>query len=318
MAVASLCLGSPAVLPWELFSVAADPNSLAAVLVGDVRAPRLLVGILAGASFGVAGLLLQESLRNPLAVPEILGASSGASLVAASIVVWGIPVGSDLHPFLTLLGALAAGGATLLAARRMRTTAGILLIGIAVSSAATALMLSVISLADSLEYQALFRYLSGSLAGLTWRDALPTLPWLLVTVPLSILAVPALAVLRLGDETASGLGARPAAMRWGILALVCVMIAVFISVTGPISWVGFLAPVLARTLFPGAHGIWWLGASALCGALLVSAADLLARFAFFPVETPVGGWTAIASVAVGGALLWAGRMPRRTPMRSAR
>jgi len=298
-----LCLGFPAVSPWDLLALPADANSLAAVVVGEVRAPRLVIGILAGASFGVAGLLLQESLQNPLAVPEVLGASSGASLVAATIVVWGIPVPGALHPVLTLLGALGAGAATLLAARRVRTTTGVLLMGIAISSAFTAIMLSVISLADNMEYHALFRYLSGSLYGLTWVDVLPTLPWLVLTVPLSILAIPAIEMLRLGDETASALGARPALMRYGILGLVCVMIAAFIAVTGPVSWVGFLAPVLSRTLLPGARGGWWLAASALFGGALVAAADLLARFAFYPVETPVGGWTAVASVAVGAAIL---------------
>lgn len=303
VSVAALCLGYPAVSPLALISLPADPDALATVIVSEVRGPRLVVGIMAGASFGVAGLLLQESLRNPLAVPEVLGASSGASLVAATIVVWGLPVPGPLQPVLTLLGALGAGALTLAAARRMRTTNGVLLIGIAISSGVTAVMLSVVSLADNMEYQALFRYLSGSLYGVTWADAIPTLPWLALTIPLCILAVPAIEILRLGDEAASSLGARPVLLRYGILGLVCVVISVFIAVTGPISWVGFLAPVLTRTLLPAARGGWWLASSAIFGALLVAAADLLARFAFYPIETPVGGWTAVTSVGVGAAII---------------
>ncbi|AZI58964.1 iron ABC transporter permease [Nakamurella antarctica] len=315
VSVAALCIGNPMLAPTSLFSVLGQPDSLEYVVLFELRLPRLLLGAAAGAAFAVAGLLLQESLRNPLAVPELLGVAPGAALVVATIVVLGIPVPTAWLPVLSLIGALSGGILTLSIARRMTTPTAVLLGGSAVSAALGALVVAVVAMGEQLQIQTLLRYLSGSLAGLTWPQVSPSLIWLLCLIPLTVLAVPALGVLRLGEEVAASLGIKVSRTRLLILFLAALLVAIPVSVCGPIAWVGFLAPHLARRLFPLASAKVWIPMSALAGAVFTTTADLAARTVFTPLETPVGGWTAIIGVSVGAVLL--GRRRRNARHSSA-
>lgn len=310
VAVASLCLGTPLVPPANLLSLDAEPRSVAAVVVWELRVPRLVIAMAAGGALGVAGLLLQESLRNPLATPELLGVGPGAALVVAVIVVWNLPVPLSLYPVAALGGALIGGLVTLLVARRVRSPTAVLLSGAAVGAAFGALVVTVVAMAEQLQVQTLFKYLSGSLAGITWRDARPALIWLAVLLPVTALAVPSLRVLRLGDDAAAALGLGVQRVRAWILLVVALLVAVCVSVSGPIAWIGFLGPHLARRIAPAGTAAGWLPLSALTGAVCTAAADLAARTLFAPVEIPVGAFTAVVGVVAGLALLSARRLPR--------
>lgn len=276
---------------------------LASLVLWELRVPRVLVGLLGGAAMGTAGLLLQESLRNPLAVPEMIGVSSGAALAVAVCVVWTLPVPPGLHPLVGLGGAAAGGVVTLAIARAGRTAGGVLLIGAAVSTAIQALLLAVMATADRLQYDLLFRYLVGSLTGVMWEQAIRVLPWFLAALPLVLLCVPALGLLRLGDEAAAALGSRVNRARLGVLAVAALLIGCVVGPCGPLAWVGFVAPVVARRLRPHGDARAWLPWSAALGAAVTLAADLAARLAFSPVETPLGAWTALAGVLAGAVLL---------------
>ncbi|MEU6719631.1 iron ABC transporter permease [Nonomuraea sp. NPDC046802] len=299
--LAGLCLGTPFVSPQDLLSPA--PDSIAQIVVWELRVPRVLIGLLGGAAIGTAGLLLQESLRNPLAVPEMLGVSTGAALAVSVCVVWTLPLSPSLYPLAGLLGAALGGLATLGAARSGRSAGGVLLIGAAVSTGIQALLLAVMATADRLQYDMLFRYLVGSLSGLMWEQTARTLPWFAVAIPLVVLCVPALALLRLGDDAAASLGSRVNRARLGVLAVATLLIGAVTGPCGPIAWVGFLAPVVARRLRPHAGVRSWLPWSAALGALVTLTADVAARLAFAPVETPLGAWTALAGVLAGAVLL---------------
>ncbi|GGM58113.1 heme ABC transporter [Longimycelium tulufanense] len=298
-AVATLCVGTPFVSPVRLAD-ALTGSGLEHALVVQVRAPRLALGLLAGAALGVAGLLLQESLRNPLAVPELLGVSGGAAAAVGACVVWALPVpGAPLVP--ALAGGVTGGLLTLLAVRGAVGPAAALLTGAAVSAGMQALLLVAVSMSDSREQGVLFRYLLGSLTGTTWSTAVAAVPGLLAALPLAVLAVPALGVLRLGDETAEAVGLRAGPARVAVLAIACVLVAAVVGPTGPIAWVGLLAPALARRFRSDSRAR--LGWSAAFGALVVAVADLVARTLLYPVELPVGGLTAVVAVVVGLALL---------------
>ncbi|WP_223167143.1 FecCD family ABC transporter permease [Nonomuraea sp. SYSU D8015] len=300
LALAGLCLGTPFVGPQDLL---AAPDSIAHVVVWELRVPRVLIGMMGGAAIGTAGLLLQESLRNPLAVPEMIGVSTGAALAVSVCVVWALPVPFAVYPLVGLLGAAFGGFVTLVVARTARTAGGVLLVGAAVSTAIQALLLAVMATADRLQYDMLFRYLVGSLSGLMWEQTGRVLPWFAAAVPLVALCVPALGLLRLGDDAAAALGSRVDRARLGVLAVSALLIGCVTGPCGPIAWVGFLAPVLARRLRPRADARVWLPWSAALGALVTLAADLAARLAFAPVETPLGAWTALAGVLAGAVLL---------------
>ncbi|MFM9368522.1 FecCD family ABC transporter permease [Streptomyces sp. Da 82-17] len=295
----ALCLGTPFVPPQKLLG----PTGADAVVVAELRLPRLVLALVAGACLGAAGLVLQEALRNPLAVPEMLGVSSGAALGVAAPLVLAVALPAAVQPLLAIGGALLGGGLTLLAAGLGRGPAAVLLTGAAVAAALQAGLLVLMVLADQLDLQLIYRYLLGSLSARTWDDVTGLWPWLVVAVPALLLCAPVLAVLRLGDDDAQALGVRAGRARVGALFVAVVLIAPVVAVCGPVAWVGFLAPHLARRLHPDATAVGWLPWAAAYGALVVACADLPARLALAPTETPVGAWTALLGVPVGVAML---------------
>jgi len=281
----SLALGEPVVL--------APTTELEQVVVWQLRAPRLLLGAIAGACLGTAGLLLQEALRNPLAVPELLGVSSGAAAAVGASVAFGVALpGAPLS--LALLGAAAGGALTLLAVRGATGPAAVLLIGAAVGSACQAVLLAATAMTDSREQGVLVRYLLGSLTGTTWGTLGPVAAGLVLAVPAVALVLPRVRVLRLGDDEALSAGLRPGRVRLAVLGVASLLVAVVVGPAGPVAWVGFFAPRLAARVGRPTPGV-----TALLGALVVVVADLVARTALYPVELPVGGLTALAAVAVG-------------------
>ncbi|MGW0842275.1 FecCD family ABC transporter permease [Streptomyces sp. NPDC002787] len=303
-----LSLGTPYVPLHRLPGALLDGDStLAGVVVTELRVPRLVLALIAGACLGAAGLVLQEALRNPLAVPEMLGVSSGAALGVATPLVLAVSVPAAAQPLLAIGGAALGGALTLLAAGLGRSPSAVLLTGAAVAAALQAALLVLMVMADQLDLQLIYRYLLGSLSARTWDDVTGLWPWLLIAVPALVLCAPVLSVLRLGDEDAEALGVRVHRARFAALAIAVLLIAPVTAVCGPVAWVGFLAPHLARRLNPSADAVRWLPWSAAWGAVVVAVADVPARLALAPVETPVGAWTSLFGVPVGVALLRSGK-----------
>ncbi|GAB2610516.1 hypothetical protein GCM10027168_49360 [Streptomyces capparidis] len=321
-ALSALCLGTPNIppsrLPAALFGGDGTGTAvLERVVVRELRLPRLLLALVAGACLGAAGLVLQEALRNPLAVPEMLGVSSGAALGVAAPLVLALALPAWAHPLLALAGAALGGLLTLAAAGFGRSPAAVLLTGAAVAAALQAGLLVLMVMADQLDLQLIYRYLLGSFSGRTWQSWEGMWPWLVAAAPLLVLCAPVLAVLRLGDEDAGALGVRVRRARLAALAVAVLLIAPVVAVCGPVAWVGFLAPHLARRTLPRAGVVAWLPWTVVWGALVTVWADQAARLALRPVETPVGAWTALVGVPAGVALLRAGRggsAGRRAPV----
>lgn len=305
--VCALSLGTPGIPPHRLVAAVLDGDStLAGIVVTELRVPRLVLALVAGACLGAAGLVLQEALRNPLAVPEMLGVSSGAALGVAAPLVLRLSLPAAVVPLLAIGGAALGGGLTLLVAGLGRSPSAVLLTGAAVAAALQAALLVLMVMADQLDLQLIYRYLLGSLSARTWDDVRGLWPWLLVAAPALVLCAPVLSVLRLGDEDAEALGVRAQRARLVALAIAVVLIAPVTAVCGPVAWVGFLAPHLARWFDPAAGAVRWLPWSAAWGAVVVTAADVPARLALAPVETPAGAWTALLGVPAGVALMRSG------------
>ncbi|WP_226366192.1 iron chelate uptake ABC transporter family permease subunit [Pseudonocardia sp. ICBG162] len=308
LAALVLGTGTPAVAPHRLPAVLGAAGGIEHVVVTELRVPRLLLGVLTGAALGLAGLLLQDGLRNPLAVPELLGVSSGAAAAVAVTIVTGAAV-----PFAPLLpavvGAVTGGALTLLAVRGAVGPAAVLLIGAGVGAALQALLLAAVAMTGSSEQGVLVRYLLGSLTGTTWATVTPVLPALAVAFVAGVAVLPLLGPLRLGDDAASALGLHTGAARAAVLGVACLLVAAVVGPAGPVAWVGFLAPQLVRVLLPAARPLPRAAACAGAGAAVVVVADLLARTVLYPVELPVGGFTAGVAIVAGGLLLvW--RRPR--------
>ena len=261
----------------------------ASFTVGRLRLPRAVLAVVAGLSFGLAGVAFQTMLRNPLASPDVIGISSGASAAA----VFGIVVLSlDGTAVSTLAVAAALGVAIVIYALSYKGgVAGtrLILIGIGVGAMLNSVVSYVLTKAGQWDYQEALRWLTGSLNGTTWTAVLPALVALLVLAPVLLGQAKNLSALQLGDDTAAALGVRVERTR--VIAIVAAvgLVAFATAACGPIAFVSFLAgPIAARIVGP--HGSLLVPA-ALVGALLVLVADLAGQFAFdtrFPVGVVTG------------------------------
>lgn len=291
----ALCLGEPTVSPGAALAALVDATDPRHVAVVDVRLPRLLLGLVAGAGLAVAGVLLQDVLRNPIAGPELLGVSSGAAVVVAAIVVLGLGVPLAAQPWAALGGALVAGLLVLAAMGRTRDPAHVALVGAAVSAAAGGLVVAIVGLGTQGNVVVLFRYLLGSLAARGWPHLVAVLPVVVAGSAVAWLLRRRVEALTLGDEVAAGLGVPVTATRLTAVSVAALLAAAVASVCGPVAFVALLAPHLARTLLGTSSTRRVLVPAAAVGALLLGLADLASRLVAYPVELPVG----IATTLVG-------------------
>ncbi|GHJ59765.1 heme ABC transporter [Nocardioides sp. OK12] len=295
-ATAAVCVGDPALTPSTALAAVADPAHPMHVAVWEVRVPRVVLALLAGAALGVSGLLLQDVLRNPIAGPELLGVSSGAAVVTATIVVLGLGVPVAALPYAALAGALTAGALVLLAIGRTRSPDHVALVGAAVSAACGGLVVAVVGLGTQGNVVVLFRYLLGSLAARGWDHVGAVAPWLVVAMALAVLLRRRVEALTLGDEVAVGLGVPVLPTRVAAVAVAAVLAAAVASVCGPIAFVALLAPHLARRLVGtvSTRRVFWVVPPV--GGVLLLLADLVSRTLLYPVEVPVGVATTLVGV----------------------
>lgn len=267
-------------------------------VVLQVRLPRLLMALLAGAALGVAGALLQGMLRNPLASPDLLGISGGSTVAA----VYALLVVGVTGP--ALAGAAFLGGITatllLLAAARGRA-AGLRLIlaGIGVSFLSASIVGFLMTRVQLQQTQSALVWLTGTLSSTPWWQVVVLVGAWVIAMPVLALLARRLPVAVLGVETAGSLGVRPGLVRVLVVMVAVLLTAVTCAFVGPISFVALCAPAIARPLV--GHGSLALGPSALVGAIILSASDLVAQFAIPGVAVPAG----IVTGALGAVfLLW--------------
>ncbi|HEX5502594.1 MAG TPA: iron ABC transporter permease [Thermomicrobiales bacterium] len=296
----TLMLGTPAAPPHELVAIARGGGTpLARLIVTQLRLPRLVLALLAGAMLGLSGTLLQDTMRNPLGGPELLGVTSGATIIVAAITLLHLPVELALVPWLALAGGLAAGAVVVLSVGRLGDPIRLVLTGAALTALLNAGIFVLISYGNTNDIALLYLFLVGSLANRTWNYVRLVLPWAIVGVPAALLCARALNLLQLGDDVARGLGLPVGRVRLLTLALGAALVAAVVAVAGPIAFIALLAPHLARRLLRTSDARQVLPLAALLGALLLSAADLLARRAFAPLDLPVGAFTTL----IGGPIL---------------
>ncbi|MFE1770356.1 FecCD family ABC transporter permease [Streptomyces sp. NPDC059008] len=297
--VGYLCVGERFVAPSEVVDVLLGRPSAQEVVVSTLRLPRMTVGLMVGAAFGVAGALIQTVARNPLASPDIIGISQGASALTVGAMTFGVTSYAVL-PYLSVAGGvLAAALVYLFAWRGGLHATRFVLIGIGCAVALRSVTHLFLTKGDYLVAQQAQVWMTGSLNGRGWAEAAP-LGWaLLVLLPGVLWAARAQRTVSLDDGTATALGVRLGRTRLGLVAVGVVLASLATGAAGPVDFVALLAPQIARRLTRGAQIP--LLCSALLGAFVVVAGDLLARKLFAPTELPVGVLTA----AVGAPyLIW--------------
>ena len=261
----------------------------ASFTVGRLRLPRAVLAVTAGFAFGLGGVAFQTMLRNALASPDIIGISSGAS-AAAAIAIVSLSLGGTPVSVLAIGAALAV--ALLMYTLAFRDgVAGtrLILIGIGISAMLDSVTSYVLSRAAEWDLQEVMRWLTGSLNGTTWSQALPAVAAVGVLTPVLLALARDLSALRFGDDTAAALGVRTERTRLAVIVAAVGLIAFGTAAAGPIAFVAFLSgPIAARLV--GVGGSLLLPAG-LVGALLVLAADFAGQFAFgtrYPVGVVTG------------------------------
>ncbi len=298
---ASLCLGAVSLPLRDTLRalLGGGEGTLASQIVLYARLPRVCGSLLAGGALAASGVVIQSVLMNPLAAPNIIGVNSGAGL-AAALCCAAAPTALELVPIAAFLGALAGVLLVLLLAERTgaaRIT--VVLAGLAVSSIFGAGIDGVVTLVpDALNGYTDFRI--GGLRGLSMARVAPAAVMIALALAAALTLSHELDLLALGRETAQSLGLPARRLQLILLALAAALAGAAISFAGLLGFVGLIVPHIARRLV-GEESRFLLPASALGGAALLTACDVLARLLFAPYELPVG---IVLSFVGGPFFIW--------------
>lgn len=268
----------------------------AVTIVWQLRLPRVLIGALVGIALSIAGALLQGLLRNPIVDPFLTGVSAGAAVVIVIAMTAGVALAA-----IPALGFAAGIATALLVAALARRGSGIdatrlILAGVSLSSLFSAIIALVLTRLQTTDAApAIIGWLAGSLAGRGWNDLAFALPYAAGGVLLSLMSIPSLNVLRLGEVRAGSIGVDVARAQWLILSSASLLTASAVTLSGTVGFVGLIVPHIARRIV-GSDLRYSLAASALIGAALTVFADALCRSIAPPTEIPIGVLLAFVGV----------------------
>ena len=266
-------------------------NALDDFVLNTLRLPRLLTGLLVGAALAVGGATFQSVSRNPLGSPDIVGFTQGSATGALVVIL--VLHGSNTQ---IAIGALITGLITAIAVYLLAMKRGVqgyrlILIGVGVAAMLTAANGYLITRANLADAQAATVWLTGSLNGRDWTQVVPLAIAMAVLLPVAMYLGRGLRMLELGDDTARALGVPAERVRIGAVLVGVALAAIATASAGPIVFVALAAPLVAQRLtgVPSPNIV----PSALTGALLLSASDLVAQRIFDPAELPVGVFTGV-------------------------
>lgn len=292
----------PIGLPQVIATILGRGEQVDEFVIMDLRMPRALAGVVVGIALGVSGALTQSIARNPLASPDVLGITNGASAVAVFLVTVSGGTAAAIVSSVGLSAAALMGGlgtgllVYFLAWRRGIDGLRLILIGISVSAVMEALTTWLLVTADIRDVAQAQAWLIGSLDDRSWDEVELAVWGTLVLLVVVAAAAFQFKPMHLGDDVAAGLGVRYTAVRAVLLLCAVLLAGVAVSAAGPVPFVALVAPQVAMRLArcPTPPMV----ASALVGALLLTGSDLVARTAL-PVSLPVG----VVTAAIGGPFL---------------
>jgi len=299
-------IGAVFISPGQVFAILFDPLNISlpwsfgpqekAILL-NIRLPRVCLTVLVGAALSISGATMQGLFRNPLADPGLIGISSGAAIMVALVILIGgtLPFISQTWLQYFLLPAAAFAGGMLatfivyhLSSSRGRTNvATMLLAGIAINALCGAGIGYIIFMANDDQLRDITFWTLGSLSGSTWQTVFTSAPFMLLAIFLLPRIAPGLNALLMGEAEAQHLGISVEFLKKYIIILSALAVGSAVSVSGIIGFVGLVVPHLLRLLMGPDHR-FLLPGSALLGAVLLLAADLVARTIVAPAELPIG------------------------------
>lgn len=266
-------------------------------IIVSLRLLRLTAALLVGAVLGIAGVLLQALIRNPLGEPHILGLNAGAAFAVVVCTALGITSASQ--------SLIAAGGAAALfslvialssAGRGGLTPLKVMLCGVALSAMVSSLTAAILIL-DEQTLLAMRTWLMGDLAGLRWEMLHHALIPLVIGLVLAVSIAPSMNILALGDNMARGLGVNLLRIRLIAMVAIALLCGVAVSIAGPLGFIGLLVPNIIRRLVTDDIRLM-LPLAALLGAGILLLADIIARLLLAPQELATGIMTALVGAPV--------------------
>jgi iron complex transport system permease protein len=290
LVVLTLCVGERSYTPAEVVRVLLGEQVPGASFnIWTLRLPRALTGLLVGIAFGMGGVVFQTMLRNPLASPDIIGISAGASAAAVvAITMFGMS-GLALSGVAIVAGVGVAGAIYALSWRQGVHGARLILIGIAVGAMLDSVVAYALTSSSVQDVNTALRWLTGSLNSAFWPVVGPLALAMAGLVPALLLLSRRLSALQLGDDASASLGVAPDRSRLGLLLVGVGLVAVGTAAAGPIAFVAFLSGPIAHRLVRGTGSL--LIPSALVGAVLVVGGDFVGQHLLgtrFPVGVVTG------------------------------
>lgn len=299
VAIASTGLGDMKISPLRVLAVLfGGGEGLERLVVMDFRMPRIIVGLFVGMALAASGAILQGLIRNPLASPDIIGVTAGAS---AAVVAF-LSIFSNSNNALTVsiqwlpLAAFAGASAAALLVYFLSWNNGVspvrlVLIGIGISALMQAVTTVSMIMGPIHRASQANIWITGTVNGAKWSNVSILVPWVGALLLIAFFSARRLNLQELGDEVAAGAGSRVQLQRFLLLLVSTGLVGGAVAFGGGIGFVGLMAPHMARRLVGSAFGSL-IPASAFIGAILVLLADLIGRTAFAPLEVPAGVFTA--------------------------
>ena len=290
--IASLSIGAVFINPFEAVSSLFTQNNF---IINEYRAPRMFLALIVGSSLAISGALIQGVVRNALASPDVIGITKGASLSAVTIIMLFPSAPLFILPFGSFAGALIISMIlTILISKFNVKGSKLALIGLAIGAICTAIVQYML-IRNPLDANTALVWLTGSLYGHSMSNVWVILPWFIVALPVIFYYCHQLDILTLGDDIAIALGAKVKKVKAILLFLAVILAGASISVVGGLSFLGLIAPHMARQLVGHKHKhITFM--SGLLGALILMISDSLARVIHPPIDIPVGVIVAIVGV----------------------
>lgn len=290
--IASLSIGAVFINPFEAVSSLFTQNNF---IINEYRAPRMFLALIVGSSLAISGALIQGVVRNALASPDVIGITKGASLSAVTIIMLFPSAPLFILPFGSFAGALIISMIlTILISKFNVKGSKLALIGLAIGAICTAIVQYML-IRNPLDANTALVWLTGSLYGHSMSNVWVILPWFIVALPVIFYYCHQLDILTLGDDIAIALGAKVKKVKAILLFLAVILAGASISVVGGLSFLGLIAPHMARQLVGHKHK-HIIFMSGLLGALILMISDSLARGIHPPIDIPVGVIVAIVGV----------------------
>ncbi|MDZ5710787.1 FecCD family ABC transporter permease [Jeotgalibacillus haloalkalitolerans] len=291
----SLAVGQTAIPlseTWEAI-ISYDPNNTNHLIIGTSRLSRGLISLVIGMNLALAGVFVQALTRNPLAAPDLLGINAGAIFFIVFAITWLEISSLSGYMWFAFLGAAIAGGTVFFLGSLGRdglTPIKVILAGVALSALFVSFTQGMLVL-DEQSIQTVLFWISGSVAGRDLEMLLSVLPFLLTALVISLFMARPMGVFSSGDDVAKGLGQKVWLTKLVMGMLVIVLAGGSVAVVGSVGFIGLIVPHMAKSLV-GNDYRWILPYSGLLGAVVLLAADIIARVIIAPQEVPIGVMTA--------------------------